>query len=151
MSAEAYYFSMYSSEVPVPTGVAAAPTPVHPAEACYFAMYNSNCTFPTETVTTTNSENCHTTKEPEKPTLRARAPNRIAGVASALEETPWPSETFNEVPTGTMTLRGFLETLHKNIEEAKTWKPAGYIKALLDKVFTFGSEPAKIDEVSKST
>ena len=151
MSAEAYYFSQYSSEVSVPVGPMVT-TPVHPAEAAYFAFYSSNCTPPVPTIEAPSINTaCQVTTRPE---IRSRTSNISASASIAIGETrtetvaveaPWPSEVFDEVPTGTMSLGGFLETLMKNLREASTWKPAGYLKALAEKVFTFSVTQASTD------
>lgn len=145
MSAEACYFSMYSSEVSMPSGPVQS-TPVHPAEAAYFAFYNTNCSLPpaqTKTEPTplqpsqTVSTDLRLRRQPSRTTPTAAIPPN----EDVTVEAPWPSEAFDEVPTGTMTLGGFLDALKRNMEAATTWKPAGYLKALAEKVFTFSATP----------
>jgi hypothetical protein len=149
MSAEACYFSMYSSEVSMPAGPVVS-NPVNAAEAAHFALY-ANCSPPSlevktePTATQPASQSQHTPSR--MPDLRSRVAKVVPEVTEDVTvEAPWPSEAFDEVPTGTMTLGGFLDALKRNMDAATTWKPAGYLKALAEKVFTFSAEPAKTTE-----
>lgn len=165
MSAEAYYFSQYSSEVSVPVDPVVS-TPVHPAEAAYFAFYNTNCAPPSVvTVAPVESAEAPTAVQVDhgRPEIRQR-PTQAAAIASVTVkaegaketeavavEAPWPSEVFDEVPIGTMSLGGFLDTLMKNMQEASTWKPAGYLKALAEKVFTFSVTSEKSTDAQQTS
>lgn len=150
MSAEAYYFSQYSSEVSVPVGPVVTSS-VHPAEAAYFAFYNSNCTPPVVAPVVPTETSTAIKVDQGRPEIRQRQTqaSAIASVtvdSEGAKEAPWPSEAFDEIPTGRMSLGGFLDALKRNMEEASTWKPAGYLKALAEKVFTFSA----VEETPKS-
>ena len=155
---EACFFTMYNTNcsyvpntAPSPPA-SSAPTP----ETQYFSRYNSEVraleaqrvASVAETAQTAHrsaSENrgcAAAVADPEACTVpvvsegelrpRRGAESRDPGLSS-----DWPSEAFDEVPQGSMTIRSWLDQLKTNLLSAEEGKPPGYLKAFAQKVFNF--------------
>lgn len=164
-----------ASAAPSASAAAVGPTP----EACFFTMYNSNCSYVPNTAPTpapaapspetqyfsrfssevraVEAQRVASVAREAVPQLRPRNEARIAapGSAGSAAETreageAWPSEAFDEVPQGTMTVRSFLHQLKTNLLAAEEGKPPGYLKAFVQKLFNFTATEVKATGESKN-